>query len=269
MRKAGVRSTATCAPARRAAGAGRRDWLAATALDRGIFSGTRRFGGLLASAHGRLVLLVGTVTLGYATGCAAPPPGPSGAAARLYWANFSSGTIVEASLNGTHAKTIANGQHYPNAVAAGGSHLYWANGGTHPFRSGTIVEASLNGTHAKTIATGQHDPVGIAVGGSHLYWSNEGDRPFRSGTIVEANLNGTRAKTIARGQHSPDGVAVGGSRLYWASFLAGTIVGANLDGAHAKTIAKHQHAPDGLAVVPSATAPAGRPPRQARPATTD
>ena len=102
-----------------------------------FFGGARRFGVLSASAHGRLVLLVGAVALGCAAGGAAAQSRPSGAAAaHLYWANFTNGTIVEANLNGTHAKTIAKGQHYPMGAAVGGSHLYWANGGTHPFVNG-------------------------------------------------------------------------------------------------------------------------------------
>lgn len=76
---------------------------------------------LLASAHGRLVWLAGAVALGCATGCetgGAAQSGPSGAAAaHLYWADYA-GTIVEANLNGTHAKTIAKGQHGPAGVAA-------------------------------------------------------------------------------------------------------------------------------------------------------
>jgi hypothetical protein len=53
--------------------------------------------------------------------------GPSGAAAaHLYWANFSNGTVAQGSLNGTHAKTIVKHQYartgwrsVPGATAVG------------------------------------------------------------------------------------------------------------------------------------------------------
>ena len=54
---------------------------------------------------------------------------------------------------------IVTGQHNPNGVAVGASHLYWANNG-----DGTIWEANLDGSSPHAIATGQHDPLGVAVG---------------------------------------------------------------------------------------------------------
>jgi sugar lactone lactonase YvrE len=170
-------------------------------------------------------------------------PPPATATAHLYWANVD-GTIVEANLDGTGAKTVANGQSAPNGVAVSGSHLYWASPGT-----GTIVEANLDGTGAKTIAEGQSYPYGVAVGGGHLYWANNyGFGPRATGAIVEANLDGTGAKTIASGQGGPNGVAISGSHLYWANDTAGTIVEANLDGAGAQAIASGQSTPTGMAV---------------------
>jgi hypothetical protein len=56
----------------------------------------------------------------------------------------------------------AAAQSGPSGAAA--AHLYWANGGTHPFHSGTIVEANLNGTQATTIAKHRHVPLGLAAG---------------------------------------------------------------------------------------------------------
>jgi hypothetical protein len=87
-------------------------------------------------------------------------------ASHLYWANQGTvtnpGTIVEASLNGTGAKTIATGKGSPYGVAVDASNLYWANEITSPV--GTINEANLDGTSAKVIASSQNGPSGIAVG---------------------------------------------------------------------------------------------------------
>jgi hypothetical protein len=219
------------------------------ALGRGI-------GMLCASGFGRRVLLVGAAALVCGVGGAAAQSGRSSTGtAHLYWTYVRPGTIVEANLNGTNAKTIAEDHHRPDSnawrgVAVNSRHLYWSSVGT----TGTIVEANLDGTDAKTIVTGQEDALGVAVGGLHLYWADygrpTGPRPghFQAGTIVEANLNGTDARTIATGQHNPWGVAVGVGHLYWSDDHAGTITEANLDGTDAKTIATGQSLPTGVAV---------------------
>jgi hypothetical protein len=214
----------------------------------------RRLGMLCASVFGRRVLLVGAALVCGAGGAAAQSGRSSALTAHLYWtANLGGGlgTIGEANLNGTDAKTIISGQKLPLGVAVGNGHLYWANA-----QSGTIVEANVNGTGATTIATGQDSERNVAVGGLHLYWTDYGratePRPghfhFHAGTVVEANLNGTDARTIATGQHNPWGVAVGVGHLYWSDDHAGTITEANLDGTDAKTIATGQSLPTGVAV---------------------
>jgi len=87
-------------------------------------------------------------------------------ASHLYWGNQGTvtipGTIVEANLDGTGAKTIASGKGSPHGVAVDASHLYWANAITST--KGTILEANLDGTGAKVIASRQNGPTGVAVG---------------------------------------------------------------------------------------------------------
>ena len=87
-------------------------------------------------------------------------------ASHLYWGNHGTvqtpGTIVEANLDGTGAKTIASHKGSPWGVAVNASHLYWANHITSPV--GTINEANLDGTGAKVIASRQNGPSGVAVG---------------------------------------------------------------------------------------------------------
>ena len=56
--------------------------------------------------------------------------------AHLYWTDFSAGTISEANLDGSNARTIITGQTGPQGVAVNSSNLYWANQDL-----GTISEA--------------------------------------------------------------------------------------------------------------------------------
>src|SRR5437764_1180781 len=115
----------------------------------------------LKGSYGRLIVTVMVVALAVGPSAAAHSGASVPAAAHLYWANYGTGTIVEANPNGTHPR-IVNHQDHPYGVAANSRHLYWAN-------ATAIVEADLNGTHAMTIAKGQNRPGGVAVHGNHLY----------------------------------------------------------------------------------------------------
>lgn len=208
-----------------------------------IFSGARRFCGLVVRVRVvRLGLVVGAVALACGGGAGARPAPSAPAAAHLYWTIILGGKVRKASLDGTGVATIATGQTYPTGVAVDGTNLYWTNLGA----SNTIVESNLDGTNAMTIATG-NTPYGVAVGGGHLYWADYGNGGNPKDKIVEANLDGTNAKTIAITPF-PVAVAVGGGHLYWAD--TGTkIVEASLNGANARTIAKgKKFFPVGVAV---------------------
>lgn len=111
---------------------------------------------------------------------------------------YFTGTIVEANLDGTHAKTIVKRQYEPTGVAVAGGHLYWIN------LELNLMEANPDGTHAKKINSQGGFAGGLAAGGAHLYWADFNDK-----TIVEASLNGTHSKTIAKRQANPQAVAFG------------------------------------------------------------
>jgi hypothetical protein len=186
------------------------------------------------------------------------PDGLAVGGGHLYWVNLGGskngysgkGKIIEAALNGAHAKTIATLRYnwdyshgYPISVsvAIGNGHLYWASLGRYG-NAGGIYEANRDGTQAKKIATGQQEPLGVAAGGGHVYWglgggisvTSGGSSSWGPGNIVEANSNGTDAKTIGSVQGFPTSIGVGGGHLYWAD--GNTIVEANLDGSDPKTI---------------------------------
>jgi hypothetical protein len=58
-----------------------------------------------------------------AGGAVARSGSSSAVTAHLYWSNWGSGTVIEANLNGTGAKTIAKGQNHPIGLAVSSSHL--------------------------------------------------------------------------------------------------------------------------------------------------
>ena len=118
----------------------------------------------------------------------------------LYWANFGTGTIGRASVDGTGAnQSFVTGASEPRGVAVDAGHVYWANSGT-----GTIGRANLDGTGAnQSFITGPPAPRG---------WRSTpatSTGPTRHGTIGRANLDGTGAnQSFVTGASDPTGVAV-------------------------------------------------------------
>jgi sugar lactone lactonase YvrE len=167
------------------------------------------------------------------------------AIARLYWTDFTGGTINQVSLDGTSPQTMIIGQDSPAGMAVYGSHIYWIDKG-----NGTINQADLNGASAQTIITVPYfpvGPIGLAVDSSGIYWTDQGPGMV-SGTVNEANLDGTNPHTIITGQDYPNGVAIDGSHIYWTGYGNGTINEASLDGTDLRTIITSQPDPSGLAV---------------------
>src|SRR5262245_27064318 len=62
----------------------------------------------------------------------------------VYWANFNSGTIARANLDGSGVdQSLIGGATSPVGLAVDGSHLYWAN-----FSIKRIGRAELDGSNA-------------------------------------------------------------------------------------------------------------------------
>jgi virginiamycin B lyase len=150
------------------------------------------------------------------------------AEAFIYWANFNSGTIGRANLDGTGVhQSFITGADNPVGVAVDASHIYWANEG---FLSGTTIgRANLDGTGVdQSFISGAESPAGVAVDGSHVYWANEG-----GDSIGRANLDGTGVdQSFIRAGNFPCGPAVDSSHIYWANEISGEIRSADLDGTH-------------------------------------
>jgi virginiamycin B lyase len=90
----------------------------------------------------------------------------------IYWANYGSGTIARARLDGSgvNERFIKAGDQYGIVGAAvDRQHIYWTDSGIDP-NSGTIGRANLDGTGVNQhfIRAGD-SPVGLAVDGEHIY----------------------------------------------------------------------------------------------------
>jgi hypothetical protein len=64
----------------------------------------------------------------------------------VYWANYGSGTIARANLDGANVeKRFITGADEPIGIAVDSGHVYWTNAGLDP-GSGTIGRANLDGS---------------------------------------------------------------------------------------------------------------------------
>src|SRR5262249_36126924 len=147
--------------------------------------------------HGRVRVLAAALGVMLAVAAALP----SAAAAFVYWANASTGTIGRAHLDGSGAnQSFITGASTPDGVAVAGAHIYWATVST-----GTIGRANVDGSGAnQSFITGASNPVGVAVDGAHIYWANFGTAGSGT-TIGRANLDGSSAGFIT-GATGPYGV---------------------------------------------------------------
>jgi sugar lactone lactonase YvrE len=162
-------------------------------------------------------------------------------APQIYWANFGTGKVGRAVLDGTgvNQSFIAGGTGL-QMLALDGQHIYWAN-----FDGNTIGRSNLDGTDVnQSFITGASNPYGVAVNGQYVYWAN-----YASGTIGRASLDGTGVnQTFVKGAVGPTGLAIDGQHIYWAN-SDGTIGRATLDGAGVdQSFITGANAPYGVAV---------------------
>ncbi|MEA2198558.1 MAG: hypothetical protein QOJ25_2609, partial [Solirubrobacteraceae bacterium] len=119
----------------------------------------------------------------------------------VYWANYTTGTIGRANLNGTSAdQSFITGADHPDGLAVDTHYVYWPNSNAN-----TIGRANLNGTGAdQSFISSTNAPGGVATDSQHVYWANAGTG------IARSNLDGTAAELsfIAGASGDPVGVAV-------------------------------------------------------------
>jgi DNA-binding beta-propeller fold protein YncE len=177
---------------------------------------------------------------------------------KIYWANFSSGTIRVANLDGSGtASTLFGSEGSPCGVAidpAAGK-IYWAN-----FSSGTIRVANLDGSGtASTLYGTESGPSGVAIdpAANKIYWTNQ----VGTTGVRVANLDGSgTASTLFGSEANPIGVAIdpAANKIYWADLGSccsgpGAIRVGNLDGSGtASTLFGGEAGPAGVAIDPAA-----------------
>ena len=141
----------------------------------------------------------------------------------VYWANFNTGTIARANLDGSGVdQSFIGGASGPVGLTVDGSHVYWAN-----FNINRIGRADLDGSGVdQSFIAGSTQIRGVTVGGVHIYWTN----PFAN-TIGRANLDGSGVDhEFIMGTGGATEVAVDGAHIYWANNNTNSIGRANLDG---------------------------------------
>jgi hypothetical protein len=157
----------------------------------------------------------------------------------VYWANYATGTIARAKLDGSDAneRLIKTGDEYGViGVAVDDKHIYWTASGFDP-NSGTIGRANLDGTHIeKRFIRAGDSPIGIAVDGRHIYWTHRFRHEAKSGVyfvyaIGRANLNGSNVESrFIVASNVLDGVAVNARYIFWSNKGEHLIGRANIDG---------------------------------------
>jgi len=145
------------------------------------------------------------------------------AAGKIYWANWNTGEIRVANLDGTGiASTLFTepGNLCGVAVDPTAGKIYWANFSTNEIRVG-----NLNGTGASTLFT---DPVGSAPSGvaidpanNKIYWTNQFSDEVRAGNLDGSGI----AQTLFSGEDNPIGIAANpaAGKIYWTDLNSGTV----------------------------------------------
>ena len=190
--------------------------------------------------------------------------GPCGVAVdpaggKLYWANFFSGEIRAANLDGSGSPSTLvpdGGSPCGISVDHGAGKIYWAN-----YASNLIRVANLDGTGAATLFAepAGSGPSGVAIdpAAGWIYWTNqEGDQ------VRRANLDGSGVPSTLFGPadagDNPLGLAIdtAGAKIYWAASrpgLSGQVRVGNLDGSgSAGILFENEVTPGGVALDPAA-----------------
>lgn len=123
----------------------------------------------------------------------------------IYWSTDNN-WIARANLDGSGVQPNFIPGSDPRAIAANGSHIYWAN-----FATNRIGRANLDGTGVDQnfIATSR-PPLGVAVDDQFVYWSNYYNFAVpNSGSIGRANLDGTGVDNAFIPSLEPTQIVVG------------------------------------------------------------
>ncbi|MFM9043936.1 MAG: choice-of-anchor D domain-containing protein, partial [bacterium] len=146
--------------------------------------------------------------------------------AYVYWANFGSGSIARANLDGTNPEqSFISGLSQVLDVAVDSNYIYWNDQGT------SIARANLDGTGVNRSFVGSAgSPTNVAVYGGYIYYVNSnGNSIGRVGVNGSSQDNGCITGLIAASDRAY-GVEVDSTGIYVASFNNNRILRWDLNG---------------------------------------
>ena len=146
----------------------------------------------------------------------------------MYWADWNSGKIQRAKLDGTNLQDLVTGLASPRDIALdiAGNKMYWVDAGANK-----VQRANLDGTNVEDLVNTQGRPFGVAVDTTNrkLYWSI-----WEPGKIRRADLDGSNVEDFVTGLSEPEDIDLDLSRgkIYWTDTVTNKIQRANLDGSN-------------------------------------
>ena len=189
-------------------------------------------------------------------------PEPEPKAEYMYWAEWGSGKIRRANLDGSNVQDIVDTGYFPVGITIdlSGGKLYWtdktSNNHLDPNGTNRVVRANLDGTDIEVLFSEKNTPdsqftyfqIVLDPTEGKMYWSRAVFVPPEEGAILRANLDGSNVEKIITGLGRPVDVTVWDSgprgltldlsmgKLYWGHCASGKIQRANLDGSNVEDI---------------------------------
>lgn len=169
----------------------------------------------------RLRIALASVLAVCALGAIAPA-----ANAYVYWANFSSGSIGRANLDGTNPEqSFISGLSQVLDVAVDSNYIYWNDQGT------SIARANLDGTGVDRSYIGSAgSPLNVAVYGGYIYYVNSGGNSIGRVGVNGSGQNNDFITGLTAASDKAYGVEVDSTGIYVASFNNNRILRWDLDG---------------------------------------
>ena len=166
----------------------------------------------------------------------------------LYWADYRTGKIQRANLDGSNVEDFATptqgvGSLEDIALDTVNGKIYWTEVGR-----GKILRVNLDGSNAQVIQRVRAGDLALDVVGGKMYWTDAD-----TGKIQRANLDGSNVEdlvTRTQGLGRSEGIAldVAGSKIYWTDLETGKIQRANLDGSNVQDLVTGLVFPLGIAL---------------------
>jgi hypothetical protein len=135
--------------------------------------------------------------------------------ARLYWTNFTEGTVRSVPVAGGTSTVLASGQSYPQFVAVAGGRVYWVNAPGYP---DSVSVVPRDGGDPVVLYSTSNGISSIAADASGAYFTVGGDSGSPDGgALMHASASSDELVTLTDGQVSPRDVTVRDEQLYWVT----------------------------------------------------